>query len=66
MPCPAGKNIIGGGVATFNENIQVLTSTPLDDFQRWIVNVEPDDGATFGGGGQSSVIIRMVCANAAP
>ena len=63
LPCPAGKKVLGGGVATFNKNIQVMASTPVDNGTTWAVTVEPDDGATFGGSGGSSVNIRIVCAN---
>jgi hypothetical protein len=67
--CPAGKTVMSGGFATFNANIQVLSSTVLGDVPggRWIVDVKPDDGATFGGGAAgSSVIVRIVCAKVTP
>lgn len=66
VTCPDGKKVLGGGVATFNENIQVMTSTPIDTGASWVVNVEPDDGATFGGSGASSVNVRVVCAFVEP
>lgn len=64
-PCPPGKVVLGGGVAVFNENIRVLTSTPVDTGTDWSVVVRPFAGATFGGAGPSAVNIRTVCADAA-
>jgi hypothetical protein len=60
--CPTGTKILGGGVATFNKNIQIESSTPIDNGTDWVVSVVPLTGATFGGGGASSVNIRIVCA----
>jgi len=60
--CPAGKKLLGGGVATFNKEIQILTSTPLGDTAggRWIVSVTTFDGQPVGV--DSSVNVRIVCA----
>jgi hypothetical protein len=66
VSCPAGKNVLGGGMATFNKNIELQASTPLDDGTTWDVAVVPLSGATFGGSGESAVNIRIVCANVAP
>jgi hypothetical protein len=60
--CPAGKNVLGGGVATFNKNVEIEASTALDDATTWDVSVVPLSGTTFGGGGGSAVNIRIVCA----
>jgi hypothetical protein len=65
VPCPAGTNVLGGGAATFNKNIQVQTSTPLDNSTQWNVAVVPLTGTMFGGSGASAVNIRIVCANVA-
>ncbi len=65
VACPAGKNVLGGGAATFNKNIQVQSSTPLDDSTKWDVDVVPLTGTTFGGTGASAVNIRIVCADVA-
>jgi hypothetical protein len=65
VTCPAAKNVLGGGAATFNKNIQVQTSTPLDNGAQWNVAVVPLTGTTFGGSGASAVNIRIVCANVA-
>jgi hypothetical protein len=63
--CPAGTKILGGGVATFNKNIQIETSTPLDTGTSWAVSVVPLTGSAFGGSA-SAVNIRIVCATVAP
>jgi hypothetical protein len=61
--CPPGTDILGGGVATFNKNIQIQASTPLDDKTEWSVSVVPLTGTNFGGGaGGSAVNIRITCA----
>ena len=59
--CPEGKTVLGGGYAIFNDKIQVMASTPLEDFpRRWIVTVETFDGSPVGT--NSSVNVRIVCA----
>ena len=60
--CPQGKSLLGGGVATFNKDIQILTSTPLGDVPggRWIVNVRTFNGQPVGV--NSGVNVRIVCA----
>jgi hypothetical protein len=54
--------LLGGGVATFNSNIAIGSSTPLDSGERWSVEVHPLNGGTFGGNGDSAVNIRITCA----
>jgi Collagen triple helix repeat (20 copies) len=63
--CPAATNVLGGGVATFNKNIEVETSSPLDNGNDWEVEVVPLTGTTFGGTGPSAVNIRIICATVA-
>jgi hypothetical protein len=63
VPCPAGKKVFGGGVSTFNANIQVTASSPDDSTTSYFVNVTPKTGTQFGGTGQSAVNVRVVCAN---
>jgi hypothetical protein len=65
VSCPTGTNVLGGGVATFNKNIEVESSTPEDGGTLWDVSVVPLTGATFGGAGASAVNIRIVCAKVA-
>jgi hypothetical protein len=62
VSCPAGKHVLGGGVATYNTNIQVESSTPLDDGTDWEVTVVPKTGSAFGGSGAQAVNIRITCA----
>jgi hypothetical protein len=64
VSCPSGTNVLGGGVAVFNKNVEVESSTPLDDGTTWDVTVAPVTGSTFAGGG-SAVNIRIVCATVA-
>ena len=64
-PCPAGKKVLGGVVAIFNANIHVTGSSPSDDGQSWVVNVQPFSGTTFGGSGGQAVNIRIVCGTVA-
>lgn len=65
--CPEGKVLLGGGVATFNDDIQIMSSTPIDPGLPgggdgyWHVQVETFDGQ--GIGVDSSVNIRITCAN---
>src|SRR5205814_4627077 len=63
-PCPAGKKVLGGGVAIFNANIHA-GSSPSDDGQSWVVNVQPFSGTMFGGSGGQAVNIRIVCGTVA-
>lgn len=58
--CPAGKKVLGAGVATFNSDIKVMTSTVLDDGIRWHVWTK-----TYSGNGvtvRSAVNVRVSCA----
>lgn len=57
--CPAGKKLLGGGVATFNQEIQILSSTPLDTGTSWAVSVRTFDGQPVGV--DSSVNVRIIC-----
>ncbi len=62
--CPLGKKVLGGGVATFNKDIKILSSSPLDDGVQWLVRV-----TTFSGNNiavRSAVNLRFVCANVSP
>jgi hypothetical protein len=61
VSCPAGTNVLGGGASVFNKNVELESSSPLDDGTTWDVTVVPVTGSTFGGGG-SAVNIRLVCA----
>lgn len=63
--CPTGKTLLGGGVATFNREIQILSSTPLGDVPggRWTVTVRTFDNQPVGV--DSSVNVRIVCATVA-
>jgi len=60
--CPAGKRVLGGGVAVFNKNIHVTVAAPSDDGKTFSVRVYPFTGSTFGGSGASAVHIRFTCA----
>jgi len=65
--CPVGTRILGGGFATFNNNIKVKTATLLNQsgssYDEYVVSVTPANGLTFGGSGNSSVILRYTCAS---
>jgi hypothetical protein len=62
VSCPTNSNVLGGGVTSANANIEVETSTPMDNGTTWTVTVVPLTGATFGGSGPSTVTIRITCA----
>jgi hypothetical protein len=61
--CPNGKRILGGGYATFNEKIQVTSSTPVDDGRSWSVQTRTFDNSPITA--DSSVNVRITCANVA-
>ena len=61
VPCPAGKKVLGGGVATFNRQIDIPVSTPTDDGRRWSVRTQTFDNSPIAV--DSSVNIRVTCAN---
>lgn len=61
VPCPAGKKVLGGGVAVFNNKIVVPVSTPTDDGNRWSVHAQTVDNSRVTQ--DSSVNIRITCAN---
>lgn len=60
VPCPSGKQVLGGGVATFNQQIVVGTSTPVDSGRSWSVSAWTRDGAAIAT--DSSVNVRITCA----
>jgi hypothetical protein len=64
--CPAGEVIVGGGITTFNENIQITTNSPLSDGgqngapTRWIMSARTFNGQPVAT--DSSINIRIICA----
>lgn len=62
--CPLGKKVLGGGVATFNKDIKILSSSPLDDGGRWFVSTSTYSATNIAT--RSAVNVRIVCANVSP
>jgi hypothetical protein len=64
--CPDGEVIVGGGVATFNNNIQIMVNSPLADGgetgppTRWIMSARTFNGMPVNA--DSSINIRILCA----
>jgi hypothetical protein len=64
--CPAGEVIVGGGITTFNEDIHIMSSTPVADGDqngpptRWIMSAETYSGTPVAT--NSSINIRIICA----
>ncbi len=61
LTCPAGKKVLGGGVSTFNKDIQITANTPLDGGTQWIVNTTTYSGNNIAA--VSAVNLRVVCAS---
>lgn len=59
--CPEGTVVLGGGYATFNKDIQITASTPLDASPRdWLVSAR-----TYSGNAvvtNSAINVRITCA----
>ncbi len=64
VACPSGKKVLGGGVITFNKDIKILGSTPLDDGIRWTVSVSTYSNTNITA--RSAVNVRVVCASVSP
>ena len=60
VKCPAGKRVLGGGVATFNSDIKIMSSSPLDDGVRWFVQSKTYSGNAVTA--RSAVNVRVACA----
>jgi hypothetical protein len=58
--CPDGMKVLGGGYSTFNADIKVTASTPLDSGTTWLVSTTTFSGANIAA--RSSVNVRIVCA----
>ena len=62
--CPLGKKVLGGGEATFNRDIKILSSSPSDDGSRWFVSTTTSSGNNIAT--RSAANVRIVCANVSP
>ncbi len=58
--CPEGKKVLGGGVATFNKDIQVTADSPLDNGTTWVVSTRTFSGDAITA--RSAVNVRVACA----
>jgi hypothetical protein len=64
--CPDGEVIVGGGIATFNDDIQIMVNSPLADGDqngpptRWIMSAQTYSGQPVAA--NSSINIRILCA----
>jgi hypothetical protein len=64
--CPEGEVVLGGGYATFNEDIMITASTPIEPVDgpptAWSVAAETRSGQPITE--LSSINVRIVCAAA--
>lgn len=59
--CPEGTVVLGGGYATFNKDIQITASTPLDANPRdWLVSARTYSGDPVTA--NSAINVRITCA----
>jgi hypothetical protein len=64
--CPEGEVIVGGGLATFNDDIQIMTSTPVTvgaengPPTRWVVAAQTYSGLPIAA--ISAINVRILCA----
>jgi hypothetical protein len=65
VECPAGKMVLSGGVQKYSRDLNVLTSTPLDDGITWHVVLQTYSGNPFQAG-MLPVNVRVVCATVNP